>query len=69
MATSMKTYSPKELPAVLHLGMTSIYRMIRCGEIAAARVGGSKLVVTQAEVDRLLTPPENIRKTAKKRKS
>jgi hypothetical protein len=42
--------------------------MIRCGEIAAARIGGSKLVVTQEEVNRLLTPPENIRKISKKRK-
>lgn len=58
MNSAMKTYTPKELPAVLHLGMTTIYRMLRTGEIPSTRVGEKKIVVTQETIEKLLDPKD-----------
>lgn len=49
-----QTYTPAEVATILHRARSTIYSFIRRNQINVVHIGG-RLLVTQAELDRLLT--------------
>lgn len=56
-APERRTYTVKEVAALLGLGETSVYAALQAGEIKAIRVG-SRWAVPRAWLDRLLAGDE-----------
>ena len=48
-------YRPKEACDVLRIGMATLYRRIKAGEIRVGKVGGATLI-SHAEIERVAAP-------------
>lgn len=57
MQPQQQFYRPKEACGVLRIGMATLYRRIKAGDIRVSKLGGATLI-SQAEIDRVTNPAQ-----------